>query len=160
LEKLEKILKNRKGTIGAAMTWVVATIIILLFVFIFVYSSYMISKERQITNFSPILNSEKSYDAGSEQILLALLQTKIENKSLKDLIINGDYDKIENYRNILEKLSNEKDGYWNLYVYEKKGESYESVKSIKTKESALEILGKKNAMVYLSANKQVRLSLN
>ena len=152
--------KNKKGTIAATMNWVVATIIIIVFIFIFVYASYFISGEKEIKNFSPVSSLEKSYDLSAEQILLALLQTKIENKSLQELIINGEYDKIENFRPILEKLSNQRNGYWNLYVYEKKGESYESVQNLETKKITLESFGKKNAVVYLSSNKQARLSLN
>lgn len=159
LEKMEKMPKNKNGTISATMNWVVATIIIIVLIFIFVYASYGISTLRKITSpGSPSL--EKSYDISSEQILLALLQTKIEDKSLQELIINGEYDKIENFRPILEKLSNQKNGYWNLYVYEKKGESYESVKNLETKKITLESFGKKNAVVYLSSNKYVRLSVN
>jgi len=83
---------NKKAAIGAAMTWVVATLIILLAVVLFVYSSYAIAKQRGLLGFDLIeLEKSDSY-IDSEQTLLALMQTEIGGKSVKQSIIDGDFN--------------------------------------------------------------------
>lgn len=81
--------KNKKAAIGATMTWILATIIILFVIIIFVYASFSLANSRkikailegvEITPSEPI-----SPGVDSEQMLLALL--KIENQeNLKSIL--------------------------------------------------------------------------
>lgn len=147
---------NKKGAIGAAMTWMVATVIIIFIIVLFTYISFILSKEKQAENFSFSFNLNENSDMSSEQILISLLKTKVEDKSIMNHILEGDYEKINEIKPILEKLSNEELGYWNFYIYENNN----VVKKIKTKDLSFEILGKKSAEVNLDSNKRIKLSLH
>ncbi len=90
---------NKKAAIGAAMTWVVATIIILLVIIFFVYASEILSLGRSEEEVSL-----KGMSTKSEQILLALLDTKIDGKTVKQLVIEEDKDSLNNLKSILDKI--------------------------------------------------------
>lgn len=96
-------MNNKKATIGATLTWVVATIIIFVVIIIFVLLS------------SGGLLKSDSFEQGrlstvdSEQMLLALMKTEVDGKMVKDWILETDkedknvlWDKL---RPLLNKLS-------------------------------------------------------
>lgn len=79
---------NRKGQFGETMTWVVATIVILIMSFAFVYVSGLMGKTR-------IGFSSSDLDSGfaTQEMAFALLQKQSENgKSVQDLIEAGNYE--------------------------------------------------------------------
>ena len=146
-------MKNKQGAIGAATTWIVATIIILFVIILFVYGSYILTKEKQIKGAKfPVFGGNIFY-SGSEQMLFAILKTEINGRTAKDLILAGEYNETEaNIRSILEKISNSNEN-WNLYIYENE----EAVKKIKMNLETLDVLGSKEASVYLNSNKKIKL---
>lgn len=108
-------MKDKKAAIGAAMTWVVATLIILLAIVLFVYSSYAIAKQRGLLGFDLIdLEKSDSY-IDSEQTLLALMNTEIEGQSVKQGILDGNLRE-GLLENLLKDLPGEE---WSLQIGEK-----------------------------------------
>jgi|TARA_B100001971_G_C17953661_1_gene413826 hypothetical protein len=97
---------NKRGAIGAAMTWLVATIVILLLVILFVYFSYVLAQEKKITNLDiSILSDSGGVGADSGQILLALLKTRDGERSVENYISRGEYEQVKDFvENILEKF--------------------------------------------------------
>jgi len=72
------------------MTWIVATLIILLVILVFVFlSSGGVIK-------SSSFSRERLSVVTSEQMLLALMKTDVEGKSIKEYILDGEYDELEN----------------------------------------------------------------
>jgi predicted PurR-regulated permease PerM len=55
------MLGNRKGQIGESITWVVATIILIVILIVFIYASIVLAKTKSLT-FSVNTNSEDSAD--------------------------------------------------------------------------------------------------
>jgi len=97
------IKKDKKASIAATMTWLLATIIILLVVVFFVYASYTIGKKKDLLNFEILKKKNSNIEA--EQTLLALMQTKINGKAVNDYILDGSYSEVkEEVENILEIL--------------------------------------------------------
>jgi len=92
-------MHNKKAAIGATMTWIVATIIILFVIILFVYSSGVLGFELFGGN-----DSLKETNTESEQMLLALLETKIDEKTVKQLVIEEDKDSLRNLKDILNKI--------------------------------------------------------
>jgi len=90
---------NKKAAIGATMTWIVATIIILFVIILFVYASgAFISSSDKSFKTSP-------FNVATEQSLLALLETKLDGKTVRDYIIEGDYKTLrKKITPILERL--------------------------------------------------------
>ena len=146
LVKLEKILNNKffslekktslnkketmsvnkldkKGAVGAAMTWVVATFIILFLLILFIYSSYAMAKEREIKKSDGfILENKKVIGMDSEQILLALLKTRVGEITISNYIFQGDYEEVESsVKSILNELPELK-GKAIVYIGDKKVE--------------------------------------
>jgi len=123
--------KNKKGIIGTAMTWIVATMIILFLVILFIYSSYTLAKEKDVSSFEVTkLLDKKSFGADSEQVLLALLKTEIDKEPVLYYIHLGEYSKVEGSVNrILERMP------------EIKGEAvaYTTDKEIKLKDNVLSV---------------------
>lgn len=145
-------MKNKNAAIGATMTWVVATIILLFVIIIFVYASLVISKGKKAENIhiSPYIESE--------QMLLALLETKINGKLVKDYIIEGNYDELDKpeFRDkVLTGLPEPGTDGWHIYIYEKDN----LVKKIKSSQGTLSVAESKVSEVYLG-DKKVRLFLN
>ena len=88
---------NKKAAIGATMTWIVATIIILFVIILFVYGAGVFAKE----SWSAGLSSEyKATDVSKEQMLLALLETEvkggIDGAKVKNYLLldKKDYEKL------------------------------------------------------------------
>ncbi|MDD5191844.1 MAG: hypothetical protein PHH54_04180 [Candidatus Nanoarchaeia archaeon] len=141
-------MKNKNAVIGATMTWVVATMIILVVVIVFIYSSYALAKEKKIIGFSPLtLEGEQSSSIDSEQILLALMETELDEKKVKDYVSAGNYEVLkEKITPLLDGMSN-KDN-WNMYIYD-------SNKIIKIKGNELARTSK-SSIVFIG-NKKVKL---
>ena len=112
---------NRRAAIGAAMTWVVATFIIMFLVILFIYSSYTLAKEREIKSADVfVLDSGKSVGMDSEQILLALLKTQVGERSISNYISQGDYAEVSSFvESVLGELP-ELEGKAVVYVGDKK----------------------------------------
>jgi len=121
-------MKTKKATIGATMTWVVATLIILVVVVIFVYASGALAGSEWFENLFKI---EKSVGVGktssgvdSEQMLLALLKTEVGGEKVEQYV--GDSDKFKTNLNKLKtdlgatikKLPiNDEDLEWGVIVF-------------------------------------------
>jgi len=86
---------NKKATIGATMTWVVATIIILFIIIFFIYASYYIAKEKGVLGFEGFIQEKENSGIVSEQSLLAVLQTEIKGRMVIDYILQGEYSEVE-----------------------------------------------------------------
>ena len=83
-------IKNKKATIGATMTWVVATIIIFLLIVIFMYASFVLAKDKNF--FGPVSGIFPSVrlkltEVYKEQTLLALLNTEFDGMSFEHYLI-------------------------------------------------------------------------
>ncbi len=85
------MFRQKKAAIGATMTWVVATIIILFAVILFVTASYGIAKERGVLDFS----GKEISNINAEQSLLALLQTEINGMEVRGYVSQGRYPEIK-----------------------------------------------------------------
>ena len=114
---------NRRGAIGAAITWVVATFIILFLVVLFIYSSYALAQEKKIANLDVfVLDSRKIAGMDSGQTLLALLKTRIGERSVSNYIFQGDYNDVKSsVESILNELPELDDGAI-VYIGDKKVE--------------------------------------
>lgn len=111
-------MHNKKAAIGAAMTWVVATIIILLVIIVFVYASWVLSVGRSKGG-----SMASVTDSTKEQMLLALLETEIDGKNVKEHIESDEVDwkKLEQkIKPIIEKFPKllPLKGDWVFIVYE------------------------------------------
>jgi hypothetical protein len=143
--KIKFFTKNKKASIGATMTWVVATLAILLLVILFIYSSYLMAKKKEITNDGFFdLSSGKSVSADSEQSLLALLKTKKNGRDeVGSFIYQGKYLAIKDFADgILSKFPAFKS---DAFVYignkkvELKGETWDFTGRPELKENLLEV---------------------
>jgi len=92
---------NKKAAIGATMTWVVATIIILFVVVFFIYASYEIAKDKHLLGFDKFIQKKEASGTGAEQTLLALLQTEINEMSIQGYITNDRYSEVEAEVNLI-----------------------------------------------------------
>ncbi len=54
---------NKKAQIGDTLTWVVATIIIFVILFFFIFGSSILGKTKDVTNFRQSLFSKEGFDA-------------------------------------------------------------------------------------------------
>lgn len=98
-------MKSKKAAIGATTTWVVATIIILLVIIIFVYATKTLAGSEWAKDILKEQDSVKitksSSGVDSEQMLLALLNTKVDGEILKPNFdknydeFKKDFDKIK-----------------------------------------------------------------
>ena len=79
---------NKKAAIGATMTWIVATIIILFVIILFVFASGILGFELFGGDAYPKETSTKS-----EQMLFALLNTKFNGKTLTEHLNEEDWEK-------------------------------------------------------------------
>jgi hypothetical protein len=78
---------KKKASIGAAMTWVVATIIIFFMSILFVYVAFIIAEDKKVFSQNFFIEKADSFpliSLYSENMLLALLKTNFEEKKLKD----------------------------------------------------------------------------
>jgi hypothetical protein len=153
--KIKKI--GKKATIGATMTWIVATIIILVVIVLFVYASFVSAKQGGL--FKPIQGIFPSYrykltSVSDEQMLLALLETKTGEMKIKNYLISEDYKELEKIvKPILDKFPRDHEGNWVFRVYE--GDK----KRLQVgKDSSM--VGEINPSVVYFANKKVTLSFH
>jgi len=143
-------IKFKKAAIGATMTWVVATIIILIIVILFIYFSYALAKEKKILGFDPFVQEiEQSSSIESEQILLALLETELEGKKIKNYILTSNYEVLEEKINSI--LSKMPDNNWAMYVYDR--DNIIKINAIS------ELRKTKSSIVYVG-NKKIKLFSN
>ncbi len=115
-------MKFKKAAIGATMTWIVATIIILFVIILFVYGAGVFAKESWSAGWS---SRYKPTDSIKEQMLLALLETEVEGGKIKDIVINSnnrdDYNNLkQKIKPIIEKFPEllPLEGDWVFIVYE------------------------------------------
>ena len=116
-------IRSKKGQGAETLTWVVATIIIVLLTFVFIYVSGEFVRLK--FNFQSI--EEKDSGKQSQEMLFAILQKKISDNgkeiSVLDLIINNKYDIVSReVGSILDKFA-AKDVKCSFYAYEMAGES-------------------------------------
>ena len=151
--KNKGFLNEKKAAIGATMTWVVATIIIVVVVIVFIYSSYVLAKEKKILGFNPFVQEiEQSSSMESEQILLALLETDLNDKKIREYVLEGDYGPIK------DKISSEwnkmPDNNWEIYIYD----GGNTIK-INANNELSELRKAKSSIVYVG-DKKVKLFSN
>jgi len=110
--------KNKKAAIGATMTWMVATIIILFVIILFVYGSGVLGFELFGGD-----DSLKETNTESEQMLLALLETEVDGKNVKEHIEdNQNFEKEvfpklkKEIESIFEKVSAGEKYKWTLLI--------------------------------------------
>ncbi len=118
-------MKDKKAAIGATMTWVVATIIILVVILLFVYASFALGAERGLfkVGVKPE-GGELAYSSiSSEQMLLALLETEVEGKEVRGYVSEKNYKDYlsildKELKPIIEQLPGSSEGYaWSLIVF-------------------------------------------
>jgi hypothetical protein len=104
-------LERKRAAIGATMTWVVATIIIFFVIFLFVLGSQAMATSGKFKKIFSLRESgsEQIAELGSaiasEQMLLALLETKVDGRSVKELVINDEKDLLaDNLKLVLAKI--------------------------------------------------------
>ena len=97
--------KTRKASIGATLTWVIATIIILVVVVVFVYLTEIIFVEQTI---GKLIYSEERinyFGVDASQSLFAFLKTDFDGKNVQDYIQDKNYISIkENINQLLISL--------------------------------------------------------
>lgn len=136
---------NKKAAIGAAMTWVVATLIILLAIVLFVYSSYAIAKQRGLLGFDLVDLEKQDTYIESQQTLLALMDTEIGGKSIRQSILDGDIIK-EDLEALLQNLPEDD---WSLYIDDLKINEPVSKDFFETK-TAVVFIGNKKVKLFQS----------
>ncbi|MDP3026936.1 MAG: hypothetical protein Q8N63_04455 [Nanoarchaeota archaeon] len=145
------MLRNKKAAIGATITWVVATIIILLVIIIFVYAAKVQSIGSEKGSF---YTRYKLTQTNKQQILLALLKTEIEGKIVQDYIVLEDYESLKNkIKPVLEKLPGHPNGNWIFVVYDDKKEA------LRVGEVSSVVRDINPSFVYFS-NKKIELSFD
>jgi hypothetical protein len=138
--------KNKKGDVSETMTWIFATIIILVLVGVFLFAVSFLGKTKSLTGFNSYSYDESGI--ANKEMLLAILSKKIDGKSILEKINEGNYESVSsNVKGILDEFS--KEGVvCNFYIYEKG--SIISLMSVnngaKGKEVSININGKE---VYL-----------
>jgi hypothetical protein len=96
-----------------------------------------------------VQEAEQSSSMQSEQILLALLETELEGKKIRDYIINRDYNILEEKINlILSKMPNDN---WAMYIYD--GNEVIKINAVS------ELRKTKSSIVYVG-NTKVKLFAN
>jgi len=87
--------KIRKGSIGATMTWVMATIIILVVMVVFIYLTEIIFTEQSIGKLVYSSDKINYFGVDSTQSILAFLNTNFNGKTLQQYIQEKDYNYIK-----------------------------------------------------------------
>ena len=131
--------KEKKATIGATMTWVVAILIIFVVMMLFVYASTALALEKNIkNNLGSILvrDQKESPSMDSEQMMLALLETELKNGQVKNLVRNPNNKEsdFEGLAPIFEILPAPVSGYSNMFgsPISEKNEWFFEIKDIGT----------------------------
>lgn len=104
------MLDKKKGAIGATLTWVVATIIILFVIIIFLIASGTLKPLLNIGGVLQPVMIEPLKLPEQQQSLYAIVKTPSPlGLSIEELIVNGRHEEVKNVVNpILEKLSKNK----------------------------------------------------
>jgi hypothetical protein len=149
-------MKNKKAVIGAALTWLVATIIIIFIVIIFIYASSKLAEEKQIKNIF-LKGANQNHFIESEKMLLAILEIDLDGKKVRDYILDGDYTRLDGpeFKEKLSRLPEPSHDGWDLYILE----NDDTVKKIKSAGTA-SVAESRIAEVSLSQTMKVKLFLD
>ena len=94
---------HKRGQVGQTMTWMVATIIILVLAFIFVYITGALASVKSVIGLDVEYLSNEDTGIGTQQMLFAILE-----KDVGGLIKVGDFASVStNVRDILSDFENE-----------------------------------------------------
>lgn len=101
-------IMNRKAEVSETMTWMVATVIIIVLIFLFLFAVNILSKSRGLEGLSGMFSSSDGNSLNANQeMLFALMESKINGKSVKEIIISGEYNGLrENIDNVLVGFAN------------------------------------------------------
>ena len=66
--KIQIKMKNKKGQVGETLTWIVATILIVIMMIFFIFGASMLGGTKKIGSFRPSLTSASSFE-GSDPFL-------------------------------------------------------------------------------------------
>lgn len=92
---------NKKAQIGDTLIWIVATIIIFVILFFFIFGSSILGKTKDATNFKPSLFSKSDFDYHDVFLTKSLFtylifenskDGKELNKKLENLDANGKFE--------------------------------------------------------------------
>lgn len=85
MNKIKKINRKmqKKGQVGETLTWVAATLVIILMIVAFLFLVNILAKTK-IPSFD--ISGSKVNDMAAEETLLAILSYKVNEKSVNDLI--------------------------------------------------------------------------
>lgn len=78
------MLNNKKAQIGETMTWVIATIIIVVIMSIFIYTSTLLAKTKSVNLPDSKIWEEKETDLISMKISFAYKKTPLEKRGIVD----------------------------------------------------------------------------
>lgn len=144
---------NNKGEIGATLTWIVATIIILVIIFVFMLVSGVVKWD--VKGFTGQKEISALKFPEQQQSLYAISKTP----SIRNAIINGNYDQPENeIKLILDGIkTTNKDGTgWNLEIFK----NDKSVKSVVTYETLVPADSTQNFyLLFSNGDDQFKLRL-
>lgn len=99
---------SKKAQIGQTMTWVVATLVILLILFLFISAAGSDKIYSKVLGAGHFIEDKGSAFA-SQQTLFAVLSKETESQTIKDIISSQDYEKTRiEIQKILDKF--EEDG--------------------------------------------------
>ena len=77
------VIKNSKGQVGETLTWVIATILIVVFLLLFLLGSSMLGETKKIGNFQKSLTSKETFEGTDpflKKSLFTLLSLHSETK--------------------------------------------------------------------------------
>lgn len=88
----DNLIKNKKAQVGETMTWIVATVIILVVMFLFIFAVSLISPNKEaMFGLGNMVKDEGSILA-DQQITFAVQEKQVNGVSIKDMI-NQDEEK-------------------------------------------------------------------
>lgn len=82
---------NERGQAGETMTWIVATIVIVVMIVMFLFVVNLIAQTK-IPSFSS--TGVKKNDLGTEEMLIGILNYKSGNETVNQMINSAEYDKV------------------------------------------------------------------
>jgi hypothetical protein len=88
-------MQSRHASIGATMTWIVATIIILIVILIFIYASTVLAVRRNLFSIDSPDSVRRLRDIQTQQTLLALLETDLDGAKIESYVTNEDYNTLQ-----------------------------------------------------------------
>ena len=66
--------RSRKGQVGETLTWIVATILVIVLLIFFIFGSSLLGKTKQVESFRPSLTSKQAFE-GTDSFLKKSLFT-------------------------------------------------------------------------------------